>query len=276
MQELTLGDFLRARRAAVAPGQGDLRSAPSRRVKGMRREEVAQRVGVSVDYYVKLEQGRRVTPSDNILHALADVLELDEAAHEHLFDLARRDSQPKPRHRPTQRVSLGMIRLMESLGEVPAILTGRRTDILAANPAARLVIDDFHAIPARERNGVRHVLLSDKARLIHRDWEASAAGLVGMLRMYCGRHPNDPRAAELVAELTAKSDAFRQLWSERHVAKKIILDSKVIEHPVVGPIRLHLEAVQTTEDREQTLHVMMPDSASRSALRHLNKLAGDR
>ncbi|MER7441896.1 helix-turn-helix transcriptional regulator [Micromonospora avicenniae] len=278
MQELTLGDFLRARRAALVPTRGDLRSAPSRRVPGLRREEVARRVGVSVDYYVKLEQGRRVTPSDNVLHALADVLELDDAARDHMFDLSRRVNHLRLERVPTQRVRVGMLRLMESLGGVPAILTGRRTDILAANPTARLLIHDFNAMPARERNAARFLLLSEKARLIHRDWEAAAAGMVGMLRMDYGRHPNDPRAAELVSELSAASDDFKQFWSERHVARKVVVDSKVIEHPIVGPIRLHLEAVQTAEDHEQTLHVLVPasDSASQSAMRHLQKLAGNR
>ncbi|MEU4675579.1 helix-turn-helix transcriptional regulator [Micromonospora sp. NPDC023737] len=278
MQELTLGDFLRARRAALVPTQGDLRSAPSRRVPGLRREEVARRVGVSVDYYVKLEQGRRITPSDNVLHALADVLELDDVAREHMFDLARRVNHPRLEREPTQRVRVGMLRLMESLGGVPAVLTGRRTDILAANPAARLLIHDFNAMPARERNTARFMLLCEKARLIHQDWEAAAAGVVGMLRMDYGRHPNDPRAAELVEELSAKSDVFRTLWSERHVATKAVVDTKVIEHPIIGPIRLHLEAMQTPEDSDQTLHVLIPasDSTSQSAMRHLQKLLGSR
>ncbi|MFC4022015.1 helix-turn-helix transcriptional regulator [Micromonospora sp. GCM10011542] len=277
VHDLTLGSFLRARRGAVVPTSGDLRSAPSRRVRGLRREEVAQRVGVSVDYYIKLEQGKREAPSDNVLHALADVLCLDDAAREHMFDLARRDTRPK--HPPeTQRVRVGMLRLMESLGAVPAVLLGRRTNILAANPTARLLIHDFNAMPARERNAVRWVLLSQKARTIHRDWGAAAAGLVGMLRMDYGRHPYDQRTAELVEELGAKSEVFTQLWSDRHVAKKAVVDSKVIEHPVVGPIRLHVEAVRTIEDGDQTLNVLIPasDPTSQAAMRHLQKLAGSR
>ncbi|WP_433132698.1 helix-turn-helix transcriptional regulator [Micromonospora sp. CA-240977] len=278
VHDLTLGAFLRARRAAVEPTSGDLRSAPSRRVRGLRREEVAHRVGVSVDYYVKLEQGRRGAPSENVLHALADVLCLDDAAREHMFDLARRDTRPKQPPETTQQVRVGMLRLMESLGGVPAILLGRRTDVLAANPTARLLIHDFHAMPAQERNAVRWVLLSEKARTIHRDWEATATGLVGMLRMDYGRHPHDQRTAELVDELGAKSEVFTKLWSNRHVAKKTVADSKVIEHPIVGPIRLHVEAVRTTEDDDQTLSVLIPacDSASQSGMRHLQKLADGR
>ncbi|MFC6022698.1 helix-turn-helix transcriptional regulator [Plantactinospora solaniradicis] len=278
VHDLTLGTFLRIRRAAVGPTSGELRSTPPRRVRGLRREEVAHRVGVSVDYYVKLEQGRRGAPSENVLHALADVLNLNDAAREHMFDLARRDTRLKQPLATTQPVRVGMLRLMESLGGVPAILLGRRTNILAANPTARLLIHDFPAMPARERNVVRWVLLSEKARTIHRDWEAAAAGLVGMLRMDYGRHPHDERTAELVEELSAKSEVFTQLWSSRHVAKKMVADSKVIEHPIVGPIRLHVEAVQTTEDDDQILNVLIPgcDSASESAMRHLQKLAGSR
>ncbi|MGK5739375.1 helix-turn-helix transcriptional regulator [Micromonospora sp. URMC 103] len=276
MDELTMGDFLRKRRASVAPSSGDLRSTPARRVSGLRREEVARRVGVSVDYYVKLEQGRRITPSDAVLTALADVLQLDDAAREHLQDLARRDSRPKQSPEAKQQARVGMLRLMESLGGMPAVLLGRRTNILAANRAARFLVHDFNAMPAHERNALRFLLFSEKSRLIHRDWETAVAGLVGMLRMECGRHPNDPRTAELVDELSARSGLFRQLWADRHVARKVVLDTRVIDHPDVGPIRLHLESVHMPEDRDQTLHVLIPasDSASQAAMRHLQQLVG--
>lgn len=276
MEELALGNFLRARRASLTPDDDGSTSAPSRRVPGLRREEVARLVGVSVDYYIKLEQGHRI-PSEGILYALADVLRLDEPARAHMHDLASRGPQPRRQRRSTaQHVRPGMLRLMESFGGLPAVLLGRRTDILMANRTARLLIADFHAMPACERNAVRWILLSEQARQWHLDWEAAVAGLVGMLRMDAGRHPNDPRTIELVNELSAKSEDFARLWRDCHVATKVVPDSKVVEHPVVGVIRFQVESVTTPLDRDQVLQVLFPapDSASQSAVRHLQTLAG--
>lgn len=275
MEEIALGSFLRARRASLTPDDDSATSMPSRRVPGLRREEVARLVGVSVDYYVKLEQGHRI-PSEGILHALADVLRLDEPAREHMCDLASRDPRPR-RQRPStaQHVRPGMLRLMESFGGLPVVLVGRRTDILAANQTARFLIADFHALPARERNAVRWIL-RDQARHWHQDWEAAVAGLVGMLRLDAGRHPNDPRTIELVDELSAESEVFAHLWSKCHVATRVVPDMKVVDHPVLGVIRLHVESVTTPEDPDQVLQVLFPasDSVSQSAVRELQILAG--
>jgi transcriptional regulator with XRE-family HTH domain len=276
MEEVNLGGFLRARRASLVPESGDLTPATRRRVPGLRREEVARLAGVSVDYYTRLEQGRRVTPSEGVLNALDDVLRLDPPAREHMRDLAWSDARSKrQRGSAVQRVRPGMLRLIESFDGLPAILVGRRTDILAANPTARLLFTDFNAMSARERNAVRWTLLSERARTLHRDWEAASAGLVGMLRMDVGRHPNDPRTAELVNELSEKSEHFARLWSDCHVATSVIGESKVVDHPVVGRIRFHVEAVTTPQDQDQVLQVLFPasDSASRSGVRRLQALA---
>ena len=213
MKGITLGDFLRTRRASLVPAERDRTAMGRRRVPGLRREEVAQRVGVSVDYYTRLEQGHRCVPSEGVLSGLADVLQLDQPARAHMRDLVWSNSRPKRQDDSTvQQARPGMLRLMESFNGLPAVLLGRRTDILAANPTARLLIADFNAMPARERNAVRFVLLSERARQLHVDWEAAAAGLVGMLRMDAGRHPDDPRTIELVDELSARSAHFKRLW----------------------------------------------------------------
>jgi transcriptional regulator with XRE-family HTH domain len=278
MRELTLGDFLRTRRASLTPGSAEVTAIAARRVPGLRREEVARRVGVSVDYYVKLEQGkRRITPSGNVLHALADVLQLDDPAREHMFDLARLDNRPKMvRESAVQSVRPGTFRLMESFAGLPAILVGRRTDVLAANALARRLINDFPALPARERNAARWVLLDENARDIHQDWNAAAAGLIGMLRMDFGRYPNDPKTIELIDELNEKSDEFGEIWADGRVARGFTIESKVILHPEVGPVHLHVEAVRIAEDPDQTLHVMIPESdqASQSAMATLRALTG--
>ncbi|NMO51649.1 helix-turn-helix domain-containing protein [Actinoplanes sp. TBRC 11911] len=277
MKELTLGDFLRTRRASLTPGNADVPPIATRRVPGLRREEVARRVGVSVDYYVKLEQGkRRITPSGNVLHALADVLQLDDPAREHMFDLARLDNRRKIVHpAAAQSVRPGTFQLMESFSGLPAILVGRRTDVLAANALARRLIHDFPALPARERNAVRWVLLDESARDIHQDWYAAAAGLIGMLRMDLGRYPDDPKTIALIDELSAESAEFREIWAGGRVTRAYTVESKVILHPEVGAVRLHVEAVRITEDPDQTLHVMIPgpDAASQAAMTALRGLS---
>jgi len=252
--ELTLGDFLRTRRASLNPGD----AGPPRRVKGLRREEVAQRVGVSVDYYVKLEQGkRRMTPSVGVLHALAAVLELDDPAREHMYDLARLE---RPRaYTGAQLVRPGTYRLMESFGDLPAVLLGRRTDVLAVNALARMLVADFPSFPARERNAVRWLLLDPGAREIHENWHAAVTDLIGMLRMDFGRYPDDPRTIALIEELTGKSEVFREIWTSGLVSRGLVTEGKVIRHPTFGAVRLRVEAVRITEDPDQTLHVMIPD-----------------
>ena len=277
MKELTLSDFLRARRASVMRS-GESSSRSLRRAPGLRREEVARGAGVSVDYYVKIEQGsRKVTPSDSVLRALADVLQLDEPSREHMYDLARRDARGRMRPSATaQAVQVGMLRLMESLGGLPALILGRRTDILAATPAIRLLLAEFNAMPPGDRNGARWALLDERARRVFPDWEPVAAGLAGMLRMYCGRYPSDPLAAELVDELSAKSEIFNDLWAESRASRTPVREFKIVDNEIVGRIRLDVETVQSATDPDQALVVMMPasDSASQSAVRELQRLAG--
>jgi transcriptional regulator with XRE-family HTH domain len=278
MKGITLGDFLRTRRASLVPEGCDQTALSRRRVPGLRREEVANRVGVSVDYYTRLEQGHRSVPSEGVLSRLADVLQLDQPARVHMRDLVWSNSRPKrPDDSTVQQARPGMLRLMESFNGLPAVLVGRRTDILAANPTARLLIADFNAMPARARNAVRWVLLSEQARRLHVDWEAAAAGLIGMLRMDAGRYPDDPRTAELVDELSARSAHFTRLWNDWQVATSIVPESKVLRHPLVGHISLHVEAVTTPRDEDQTLQVLIPtDPASRAAVRQLEILASTR
>jgi transcriptional regulator with XRE-family HTH domain len=245
----------------------------------LRREEISRLVGVSVDYYVKLEQGtRRITPSGNVLNALADVLGLDDLEREHMYDLARLDNRPRAaRESAVQTVRPGTFRLMESFIGLPAILVGRRTDVLAANPMARLLIDDFPALPARERNAVRWALLGERVRDIQPDWLGTASCLVGMLRMDLGRYPHDPKTIDLVGELHERSEVFRGVWARGTVARSMT-GSMFLRHPEAGPVHLHVEAVRVTDDPDQTLHVLIPcsDATSQSAMIELRRRAGAR
>ncbi|MDO5500186.1 MAG: helix-turn-helix transcriptional regulator, partial [Propionibacteriaceae bacterium] len=170
-----LGEFLKARRAAVAPDPRLLGDPRPRRVPGLRREEVAQLAGLSADYYTRLEQGRHRSPSEAVLNGLAEALRLDDSARQHLFALARAAAgarSPGSTDRQVQRVRPSLHRLLESLPHLPAFVRGRRTDVLAMNPLARFVLHDFLAEPVRQRNLVRWALLDPEARTRYRDWEA--------------------------------------------------------------------------------------------------------
>ncbi|NMO52420.1 helix-turn-helix domain-containing protein [Actinoplanes sp. TBRC 11911] len=274
--ELTLGDFLRRRRASLTP-RHTAPDAIARRVPGLRREEMARLVGVSVDYYVKLEQGtRRITPSGNVLHALGDVLGLDDLEREHMYDLARLDNRPRAaRESAVQTVRPGTFRLMESFLGLPAILFGRRTDVLAVNPMARLLVDDFPALPARDRNGVRWAVLGERVREIQPDWPGTAQCLIGMLRMDLGRYLHDPKTIALIDELYRRSEVFREIWSRGTVARSMT-GPIFLKHPEAGPMHLNVEAVRVTDDPDQTLHVMIPcpDAMSQAAMAELRRRTG--
>ena len=261
-----LGEFLRTCRANATPETTD---TSLRRVKGLRREEVALLAGVSVDYYTRLEQGRHSSPSPSVLDALVRALRLDAAARAHLGDLAR------PRRRtveksPAQKVRPALHLMLDSFADHPAFVVGRRTDILAANALACALIADWNRMPARERNYCRWLLLDPAAREAYQDWATVAAEAVGTLRLDAGRHPDDPRLNELVGELTIKSDDFRTWWADRRVHERTH-GTKRMRHPAIGEITIRFEAFVLPGDLDQTLFVYTtdPGSTSRDNLRLL-------
>jgi transcriptional regulator with XRE-family HTH domain len=264
-EQANLGDFLRRCRADTTPeaaGIAGYTGEPGRRVRGLRREEVAQLAGVSVDYYTRLEQGRHTTPSAAVLDALARVFQLEAAARAHLADLAR-----PTRHRaaqiPVQRVRPAMQQLIASMVDHPAFIVGRRTDILAANPLACALLTDWPSLPVRQRNYTRWVFLDTYAREAFLNWSTVAAEVVGTLRLYAGRYPNDPQLNELVGELTIKSPEFRSWWNEHQVHERTH-GIKHMKHPAVGPITVRYEALALPGDEEQTLFIYTTDPGSPS------------
>lgn len=269
-----LGDFLRRCRAELTPEQAGVRGSPTaRRVTGLRREEVAQLAGVSADYYTRLEQGRHSTPSAAVIDALARVFKLDPAARAHLADLARpvrrRADQPK-----AQRARPAMHQLIASMTEHPALILGRRTDVLASNALARALLTDWTRLPPAQRNYTRWIFLDPAAREAFVDWPAVATEVVGTLRLYTGRNPDDERLTALVDELTIKSADFRTWWSAHQVHERTH-GVKEMAHPAVGKITLHYEAMALPGDPEQTLFLYHADPGSPSAdnLRLLAMLA---
>jgi transcriptional regulator with XRE-family HTH domain len=236
----------------------------NRRVPGLRREELARLAGVSVDYYTRLEQGRHQHPSGSVIDAVATALGLDDAERTHLINLAgdRVQARPRPSSR-LQRVRPEMLDLLASLTDHPAFIIGRRTAVLAANTLARALIADWHALPARERNYVRWLIMDPGARVLYPDWATVAAEAVGTLRLDAGRYPDDPGTRDLVGELAMTSPDFRRWWADHRVVERSH-GTKRMRHPVVGELEIRYEAMNLPGDPDQTLFVYTTRAGSPS------------
>ncbi|MEV0362127.1 helix-turn-helix transcriptional regulator [Nocardia fusca] len=260
-------EFLRTRRARITPEQAGLtpHTGP-RRVPGLRREEVAQLAGVSVDYYIRLERGRTRGVSEAVLDAVARALHLDDTERAHLFDLAQPTTAAARarRKRPLapQRVRPALYRALDALG-VPAVVQGRRLDVLAANPLGYALFADFVSRPRRDRNFARFVFLDQAALSLFTDWERVAGNTVAGLRLYAGRHGDDPQLTELIGELSLHSDTFRRLWAD-HDVRAHTTGTKRFHHPVVGDLTLDYVVLAAEDDPEQSLAIYTPEPASPS------------
>ncbi|OIK07411.1 helix-turn-helix transcriptional regulator [Streptomyces monashensis] len=272
-----VGDFLRSRRARIQPEEVGLPSHGRRRVPGLRREEVAQLAGVSVDYYIRLEQGRGAGGtsrtksggvSDAVLDAIARVLRLDETEHAYLRTVAR----PQHRHkgersprRPAPQVRPGVQSLLDGMEHSPAFVLGRRMDVLAWN-ALGDAVNGFSRVPAAGRNMPRQVFLNPSARELYPEWSAVAATTVANLRLAAGRHADDPELCALVGELSLKSEDFRRLWAD-HEVRECAYGVKRIRHPVAGLLTLPYETLTVGQEPEQTIVVYTPEKGSETAER---------
>jgi transcriptional regulator with XRE-family HTH domain len=266
-------EFLRTRRARITPEQAGLvPQTRARRVPGLRREEVAQIAGVSVDYYVRLERGRTRGVSETVLEAVARALQLDDTERAHLFDLAQPTAARARSRRPLapQRVRPVLYRTLEALS-VPAVVEGRRMDVLAANRLGYALYTDFEGRPHRERNFARFVFLDQAARTLYVDWELIAGNCVAALRLYAGRHPDDPQLTELIGELSLHSETFRRMWADHNVIAHTT-GTKRLHHPLVGDLTLDYVVLAVEGDPEQSLVIYTPEPASPSA-EALNLLA---
>ncbi|KUN83785.1 helix-turn-helix domain-containing protein [Streptomyces griseoruber] len=266
-----LSEFLRTRRARLKPEDVGLRGfGRYRRVPGLRREELAQLAGVSVAYYTRLEQGNGRTVSAEVLDAIARALRLSDAEHAHLTHLAKpKQHKKKPAGRAPQ-VRGPLRTLLDTMDGVPAILVGRRSDILVWNRMAAAVFGDWAELPAREQNWARLVFLRPEYRDLFLDWERKASDIVSQLRMDAGSHPDDPRLSALVGELSVKSEEFRRLWATHDVKEKCHGIQR-LHHPLVGELDLRLESFHQADAHQQMLvtYHAEPNSPSAEALRLL-------
>ncbi|KUL52561.1 XRE family transcriptional regulator [Streptomyces sp. NRRL F-4489] len=274
-----LGEFLRHRRGELTPAQVGLpeRGHTQRRVRGLRREEVAQLAAISTDYYVRIEQGR-LAPSQPVLDALVRELRLDRDQRtyaEGLVEQAARAGHRKaaPRRAARPKVHPHLARLLGQLTETPAIVFGPRLDILAWSPLAARLLCDFAAVPEAERNYVRMVFTDPVMREIYPDWEDVARTCVEVLRMEAGTHPTDPALTALVGELSVTDQQFRVWWAEHRVAHQDF-GSKRIAHPDVGDLTLDWDTFHYAGAPEQQLVLWSAEPGTPDA-EALSQLARD-
>lgn len=251
-----LGVFLRARRALVSPEQVGIPAVGTRRVPGLRREEVATLSGVSADYYLRLEQGRDRKPSPLILEALARTLQLDEEATAHLFGLVAEAPRRRRSTRPSEVVPSGIATLVAGLG-LPAFVEGRALDVLAANQLATLLSPRLVA----GGNRLRDVFLDPAEQALFVDVDLVMRSLIAGFRQSIGTDVGDERVLALVGELSLASPRFRDLWA-RHDIRELRGGTVTIEHPQVGAITLNQEKLVLAGRRSMRLVVLHPEPDS--------------
>lgn len=270
-----LGEFLRSRRSRLTPAEAGITSFGARRVPGLRREELAQLAGVSPTYYTRLEQGQSTHASESVIDAIARALGLDHDERVHLHDLAR--PAPAKRRRPARSdaARAGTVRLIEAMGDVPAVVLGRRTEVLAWNRAAHALLAGHVALDAPQRaaerpNLTRMLFLDPHTRDLYSRWDEEAARAVASLRLVAGRHRDDRALSDLVGELAVNSDAFATLWSA-HPVQNCMSGTKHFRHPQVGELDLEFEALHLPDDSGHRIltYTAVPGAASEAALRLL-------
>lgn len=266
-------EFLASRRARITPDQAGLPAyGGNRRVKGLRREEVALLAGVSIDYYVRMERGNLAGASDSVLDGVADALQLDEAEREHLFALARAAGPaPTRRARPAATgVRPAIQQVLDAITDAPAWVRNARHDILAMNQLARALYSPVLLSPVagptakRPANTTRFMYLDPAARDFFIEYDRMAVDAAAMLRLEAGRNPHDKELITLVGELSTQSELFRQHWASHNV-KFHRSGRKRLRHPAVGELDLNFEAMELLSDADLRLNIYTADPNTPSA-----------
>lgn len=264
MDRLELARLLKAARTRVVPEEVGLPAGPRRRVVGLRREEVAQLAGLSVDYVVRLEQGRGPRPSTQVLTALTRALRLDRDERDRLFRLA--GSAPPLAGRIEMSVRPSMLRLLQRLTDLPALVVSAKGDLLAHNPMADALLGDLSRWPQRRRNiiwqrflgaGTTHIAFEPE------EDEASAQQSVGLLRTALSRYPTDPDLRSLIEELINGSNSFRTRWEEERTTVRRSMH-KTIDHPDLGHLVLDCDTL-LLPDTDQSMIVYSAAAGTREA-----------
>ncbi|MGH3375608.1 MAG: helix-turn-helix domain-containing protein [Actinoallomurus sp.] len=267
-----LGEFLLVRRSQLRPGDVGMPTyGERRRVPGLRREELALLAGVSASYYTRLEQGQSLSASPEVLDAIAGALRLDEAERLHLHDLARSAKNPGRGRRPApERVTEATGRLLDEMTDIPAIVLGRRSDVLAWNRLGHALFAG-HLDPgaasraARRPNMARLVFLDAHTRDLYADWPSKARAVVGNLRLVAGQYPDDAALHALVGELSAKSPDFASMWAD-HRVKACAVAAYQMRHPLVGSLTVTQQTLSQGPGQNIVVATAEAGSPSRAAL----------
>jgi transcriptional regulator with XRE-family HTH domain len=269
-----LGEYLRARREQIRPEDVGLIGGARRRVPGLRREELALLAGISVEYYLRLEQGRDKHPSPEVIAALANALQLDLKATEYLHQVAapravraeRRGVVAPADGHEVEVVTDGADELINQF-PMPAIIASRCLNVLAANPLARALSCGLEP----GENFLRWRLLAPEAREQFVDWESTTDVVISGLREAAGSDPNDPQVQALVAELSARSQYFRDRWAKADVGYRPGVIH--MRHPVVGDLHLYRNRFNIPHSGGQHLltYRAQPGSPSAAALEELRR-----
>ncbi|MFJ6573403.1 helix-turn-helix transcriptional regulator [Streptomyces sp. NPDC091292] len=265
-----LGLFLRARRTQTSPESAGLTRGPGvRRTPGLRREELATLAGVSIDYYTRLERGKETRPSPAVVDALARALQLDDAEHQHLRDLALRAARyvPEPPAAPSRTVRPHTKLLLEALRPYPAYVASRGMDLLAWNTGGLALYAGMEDWPLHQRNLARYLFLHPAARDVYVDWDDQIRGCVARLRALAGTDPDAPDLTHLVGELVLKSPDFAKLW-ERYEVKGRRPRTKTFQHPQVGRLTLAFQGMglEGTPGQRLGVYVAEPGTPDHDAM----------
>jgi transcriptional regulator with XRE-family HTH domain len=265
MQRDQLADFLRRRREATRPAEVGIADGPRRRTTGLRREEVAMLAGMSADYVVRLEQGRSSQPSVQLLGGLARALRMSDDERDHLFLLA--GHRPPPADGVARLARAGLIRMLDLLGDTPALVLSDLGEVLAQNRAALLLMGDQTKFSGDRRYVAYRWFTDPAARAVAspEERERHARQLVADLRAAAGRRTGDSTVAGLVDRLRAASADFRRIWAEHEVAVRRA-DRKSVLHPRVGRLLMNCETLVTPDQGQQLLVLTPADAESRERL----------
>lgn len=263
-------DFLTSRRARVTPDQVGLPKGTNRRVKGLRRSEVATLAGVSIEYYTKLERGTISGASPEVLDAIAKALRLDDAERAHMFDLAHAASpvaRPPRKRSPkgwTPHQSLQWT--LDAVTAGPAFVRNGRMDLLAANALGRAFYQPVYDMPGQPPNLARFTFLDDRAFAFYPDWGVFAEITVAILRTEAGRDPHNKELHDLIGELSTRCDEFRRLWGSHNV-RHHGTGFKTFHHSIVGELTLAYEGMELEAEPGLTLTIYAAEPGSASAER---------
>jgi transcriptional regulator with XRE-family HTH domain len=239
--------------------------------------------GVSASYYARLEQGESPSASAEVLDALAGALRLDESERLHLHELARSGRRrPRARRPVPERVSAPARELLDVLGDTPAIVLGRRSDVLAWNRPGHALFaghlaPDAPELPSERPNMARLVFLDPHVRALYADWPSKARAVVGNLRLVAGRHPEDTALHALVGELSARSGEFAAMWADHRITACTVAPYEM-RHPLVGALTVTQQTLSHGPGPVVVAATTAPGSPARAALTllaHLTAKPGD-